>query len=112
MKRNWWVRWFGCYETMGAFTLYTPWWQSGISEDAEGREQQIFCCALWAEDEAEIESILYGCYDTPPEPGSIEISTMQLCADDWDPSINESGRFPWADWMTPYWARGEYRQED
>lgn len=109
MKRKWWVRWYGCFDTLGEFTLYTPWWQSGT--ECGEPERQIYVSAIWAEDEAEIKEILYGCYDRRPEPGDIEIASIGECPTVWEPSENKSGRFPWAGWMTAYWARGEYRQE-
>lgn len=73
-------------------------------------ERQIFCAAVWAENEAEIEEIIYGCYDKRPESGDIEFRFMEPLPADWDPRENKSGRFSVADWMVPYWERGEYRQ--
>lgn len=89
--------------------LSTPWWQSGVELDEP--ERQIYVAAIWAKDKAEIKEILYGCYDERPEPDDIEISFINERSDDWDPTENASGRFPWADWMTTYWERMEYIQE-
>jgi len=110
MKKKWWVRWYGCFAVLGEFTLYTPWWQSGST--MQEPERQIFVGAFWADDWDEIEEILYSCYDKRPDSGEIEISSIEECPDDWNPREDLSDRFPWADWMTPYWERGEYRQEE
>lgn len=110
MKRKWWVRWYGCWETLGPFTLYTPWWESGMTMDEP--ERQIFCAAIWADDEEEVEAILYRCYDKTPEPYAIEVSFCESLEGRDEPWKTPGGRFRWAEWMEPYWARGEYRQEE
>jgi len=107
-KRKWWVSWYNCFETMGPFTLFSPWWKSGFT--MEEPERQTMCAALWAENEAEIEEIIYGCYDERPEAGSIEFRFMEEHDDDWHPRDNLNDRFPWQSWMTKYWDRMEYRQ--
>lgn len=108
-KSKWWISWYGCWAKLGAFELYTPWWESGLT--MEEPERQIFCAAVWADDEDEIREIIYGSYDKRPEDGEIEVRFMEQRPDDWDPCENKSGRFEFADWMHPYWERGEYRQE-
>ena len=108
MKRKWWVRWFAPCDQYGKFALYSPWWLTGTTADEP--ERDIFVAAIWADDQAEVEAILHGCYDSPQEPHQIEISFCEPLT--FDPKQNPSGRFGWADWMTKYWERGEYRQQE
>lgn len=105
-KNKWWVRWYSS-DDHGSFTLYTPWWETGFTLSEP--EAKIFVAAIWADDLAEVEEILYGCYDKRPEPGDIVISFCLPLT--FDITKNESGRFPWTERMQTYWDRGEYRQE-
>lgn len=75
-------------------------------------ERKTLVAAIWADDIEEINEIVYGCYDNRPDPGEIEFRFIVHRSDNWDPRKNKSGRFPFADWMEPYWNRGEYRQEE
>jgi len=108
MSNRYWVRWYHCYETMGAFELFTPWWCSGSTSDEPVRE--ILVAAIKADSVDEIREILCNCYDKRPE--SIEISFIEECTDgSWDPVKNVSGRFPFAEWMHKYWEREKYEQK-
>lgn len=106
--KKYWVRWYTCYETMGPFTLYTPWWQSGFT--CEEPERQILVAAIKAESEKEVKDILLGCYDKRPD--DIEISFIDELEENWRPETNKSGRFPCASWMSKYWEREKYLQTE
>ena len=100
-----WVSWFGCWETLGKFTLYTPWWESGYT--FEETERQCICAAIKARDEDHVREIVIGSYDDPP--GVFEFRFVEPRPDDWSPYTE---RFPEAEWMAPYWDREAYEQAE
>ena len=102
--RRWWVRWYNCFETMGPFTLYTPWWESGFT--MEEPERQIMVALIKAKSEDEAKGIIYDAYDERPD--DIEFSFV----DEIEPTWKPNDRFPLATWMRKYWARLRYENKE
>lgn len=101
--KKYWVSWYGCYETLGAFTLYSPWWISGLTMDEP--ERQTLCAAIKTVSEDSVKEIIYAAYDKMPDAGAIEFRFIEECEDNWEPF---SERFPEGAWMGPYWRRPHY----
>lgn len=97
MKQAWWISWWSD-EEMGGFTLYSPWWTSGWSLDADGKEETVFVAAVRADSEDEAFKLVESSYDKDG------IVVKRRFADPMDedekkPWEHEGTRFPFGDWM-------------
>jgi len=104
--KKYWVSWYGCYETLGAFTLYSPWWFSGFTADEP--ERQTICAAIKTTSEEAVKEIVYSSYDKLPDAESIEFRFIEEADADWEPFTD---RFPEGAWMGPYWRRPRYTHQ-
>jgi len=83
---KWWISWEA---TDLAFEIHTPWWTSGVSDNAD-----MICAAVFAETEEDAKRYVINSHDNPPSD-----LKWRFCFEkpkDWQPF---SGRFPRRDWM-------------
>ena len=100
---RWWVRWYTSTE-MGPFNLFTPWWISGSTMHEPPKFTLV--ALIKAKDEDEVKEIVFGAYDK--RPADIEFSFIEQVEPTWQPN----DRFPFDEWMSKYWARPRYKNEE
>lgn len=88
--KNFWISWYSPNEP---FTLHSPWWISGCTEDSDGEQFDIICAAVKADSEEDAKELIRACYD---EYQDINFRFASLKSDDWVPFCD---RFPKGDWM-------------
>jgi len=102
--KKFWVSWYTCTKTMGPFTLYTPWWISGETDEEPARS--IVCAAIKARDDSHVRELIHNGYDK--SSGSVEFRFIIEKNDDWEPYTD---RFQEDLRMRQYWTRDRYIQK-
>lgn len=102
------ARWLTCFETMGKFKLYTPWWISKAT--ADNPTKYVVVAAFKAKNVDDVYDIIINSY-YQKKPVGIMFYFIEERREDWEPT-DVLGCPKMDENSIRYWARPEYRHED